>query len=210
MSSSSGNSTSSGPGGVAASLRSSLVALPQPATQTEQTLAALLARACDELDAAARRAESQRKKTETSLARIAALINSECETLLGTKPQSGQAVASAAPASSPSAAPLLHSTHASSLSRRVSFNRDVLCVISPEIGHGDAAPARVDEEDDSANGGGSSSSSSSGGASALGRGAALSQERQRRLSRTEFGEGAILKQHLPLETLEKEEIAVKH
>jgi hypothetical protein len=221
-------------------LRAQLASLPA-ATPSEQSYAALAAQLLESVSFWRARAEAERRRAElTSQAAQQAVIKlreamqSESETILAGL-RSGTGVGS-----SPSSSASPHSTvlaaqaggmhtaaahqHPSHLSRRVSFNRDVVMVVSPEIGQdsGSSAAAaagacgssvpRVDEEEEhgasaaASGSGGSGSGSGLGGASASASSNDLRVTKERRLSRTDFNEGAILKQHLPIETLEKEHV----
>lgn len=191
------------------SLRAQLALLPV-VTPSEQAYAALAAQLLQSLASWRAKADVERKKAEQAslsaqhaISKLTSLVASEGETLL-TSLRAGASIpacattplhhAHASMLAGHAGSASAHSAHPSQLSRRVSFNRDVLMVLSPEIGHSSGngnggEVGRVDEEEDgaSAAGGGAKASSSSSGS-----GGAL---HQRRLSRTEIGEAAPLKQH---------------
>ena len=198
-------------------LRAQLALLPV-VTPSEQAYAALAAQLLHSMDSWRAKADQERRRAEQAnlsaqhaISKLTALVAAEGDTLLTSLRAGASIPACAATTLHHAHASMLaghagsasaHSAHPSQLSRRVSFNRDVLMVLSPEIGHGgsDAAGGvgRVDEEEDGASTAGRAAKASS---SATGAAAA---PHQRRLSRTEIGEGAPLKaQHLPIEEIEK-------
>lgn len=169
------------------------------------------------------KAESERRKAElataqaqNAVAKLMHIVQTEGETLLGNI-RSGTHIPSVSSNSSSSPHSAMHpgGTHPSHLSRRVSFNRDINIVMSPEIGQstGGCDPiSSLGEEDELV--GSSSSCFRPGDSTDVGDECdidAADQERRRhantrRLSRSEVNEGAILKEHLDLNQLEKENL----
>jgi len=225
-------------------IRAQLSSLPQ-STPSEQAYAALCTQLLESLGQWRARADTERRRAEQAnqaaiqaVTKLRDTVASESDALLAQLRQGGSGLGSTAISSCASP----HSTilaaqagsssvahqHPSHLSRRVSFNRDVVMVVSPEIGlsgtdggagagaaaaasaphgHHPAVP-RVDEEDDGAAGaGGEGSAAAAAAAAAAATAHELRANKERRLSRTEFNEGAILKAHLPLEQLEKPDMS---
>ncbi len=207
-------------------LRAQLASLPL-ATPSEQAYAALATQLLDSSNFWRAKAEQERRRADQTaqgaqqaILKLRESFQSECDNALASLRSSSNLTSSPSSVASSHSAMLqgqagagsahasMSHQHPSHLSRRVSFNRDVVMVVSPEIGAESSAAAaagsggvsRVDEEDESA------SSSAQQAASAASAAAAAESKviKERRLSRTEFNEGAILKQHLPLEDLERD------
>lgn len=184
----------------------SLTCFPRPRLVPPCLLSVLLLRSCCsnrvlQADTERKHSENTTLAAQQAVTKLMTLITSEGESALSNL-RSSHPTVSSPPSALTSGSPHAHSSmlhghaasaaHPSHLSRRVSFNRDVLMVVSPEIG----------ALHDGSNGGGSSSSgpsvarvdeeSDDGAKTAAGPGAGVSSaafQRERRLSRTEFNEG---------------------
>jgi len=180
-------------------LRAQLSALPV-ATPSEQQYAALCKQLIESAQFWRAKADSERRKHEQAvlggqhaITKLTQMVATEGEQLLSNL-RSGALVVSPPGSSASPLAALLHghssghATHPAHLSRRVSFNNDVLMVVSPDIGKSQASGDSGDSRADGTSDGGVPSIAEEGSSSGA---PADARHRERRPSRAEleFNEG---------------------